>query len=163
MTVKRTLACSLDFLTAVLSGTAFAQSAKDLIGTWQHVANVNTSADGQKSDTFGKNPKGIAIFSSDGHFIVVNHRPELPKFASNNRMQGTADENKAIVQGSIALYGTYTVNGKELTMKVDGSTYPDGTGTDQKRTIVSYSPDEIKWELAASIGGKSEVTWRKIK
>jgi hypothetical protein len=31
-------------------------------------------------------------------------RPGLPKFAAENRLQGTPDENKAIVQGSIALY-----------------------------------------------------------
>jgi hypothetical protein len=80
-------------------GTAFptvahAQTAQDLVGTWQLVSNTNVRQDGSKVDIFGSNPKGLYVFTS-------NVRPELPKFASNNRNEGTPDENKAIVQGSI--------------------------------------------------------------
>jgi hypothetical protein len=45
-----------------LSSAAQAQTAKDLVGTWQHVANVNTAVDGKKTDAFGPNPKGMTIF-----------------------------------------------------------------------------------------------------
>ena len=37
---------------AILSNPAHAQTAKDLVGTWQHVANVNIATDGKKTDTF---------------------------------------------------------------------------------------------------------------
>jgi ABC-type uncharacterized transport system substrate-binding protein len=37
-------------------------------------------------------------------------RSDLPKFGSNNRMSGTPEENKAIVQGSIAYFGTYSID-----------------------------------------------------
>jgi hypothetical protein len=34
----------------------------------------------------------------------------LPKLASANRGQATPEENKAIVEGSLAYYGTYSVS-----------------------------------------------------
>jgi hypothetical protein len=146
-----------------LSGTADAQTAKDLIGTWQHVSNINTAADGKKTDTFGPNPKGIAIFSADGHFVIFNLRNDLPKIGANNRAEGTADENTAIVRGSLALYGTYSVANKVINLKIDQSTYPNWSGTNATRDILTYDGDELKWGLAGSIGGQSEVTWKRMK
>src|SRR5262249_12725548 len=71
------------------------QAAKDMVGTWNLVSDVNTSAEGRKVEPFGPSPQGMAIFDSDGRFAIVVSRPDLPKFASDNRMQGTPEENKA--------------------------------------------------------------------
>ena len=38
--------------------SATAQEAKDIVGAWAHVSNVNTAPDGTKSDLYGPNPKG---------------------------------------------------------------------------------------------------------
>jgi hypothetical protein len=46
-------------------------------------------------------------------------------------MNGTSEENKAIVQGSIANFGTYSVSGKELDLKVEGSTYRPALGIEK--------------------------------
>lgn len=74
-------------------------------------------------NTFGPNPNGMAIFTEDGHFMIINTRADLPKFGSNNRMQGASDENKAVVQGSIGLFGTYSVDGKVIKLKIADSTF----------------------------------------
>ncbi len=76
--------------------------------------------------------------------------------------QGTPAENKAAMERGIALFGTYGPD-KGITMKVEGSTYPNWTGTDQKRAVVSFTGDELKWTLPASIGETAEVTWKRIK
>jgi hypothetical protein len=160
----RVLTVSLSALAlgiAVQVNSAIAQTAAELVGAWKLVSVSNTK-DGVKTDAFGTNPNGLYIFSNTGRFSIINMRAELPKFASNNRMQGTAEENKAIVQGSLALFGTYSVADKVLTMKVDGSTWPAWIGTEQKRTM-TMSGDEIKWELAATVGGTAEVVIRRIK
>ena len=44
---------------------------------------------------------------ANGRFSITVVRSDLPKFASNNRMSGTRDENTAIVQGGITYFGTY--------------------------------------------------------
>jgi hypothetical protein len=145
------------------AGAPQAQTAKELVGTWTLVSNINTQADGTKSDGFGANPKGMAIFQPDGHFVTLITRPDLPKFASGNRNTGTADENKAIVQGTIGLFGTYTMEGKTLVLKTESSTWPGWAGTDQKRPITSFAADDLIWTVAATVGGNSELHWKRIK
>jgi hypothetical protein len=105
----------------------------------------------------------VTIFESNGHYTSVTLTSDLPKFASGNRNTGTPEENKAVVQGSLAHYGTYSVADKVITLKVEGSTWPAWTGTDQKRMIISFTGDEIKWSLPASIGGTAEVGWKRVK
>lgn len=148
---------------AVLPGPAMAQTAKDLAGTWTNVANVNIRQDGSRVDVFGPKGTGLAIFDSNGRFAIVNINPETPKFGSNNRAQGTPEENKAAVLGGIALYGTYSVADKVINFKVEGSTYPNWTGTEQKRNVSAFTADQFTWSLPASIGGTAEVTWKRLK
>jgi hypothetical protein len=149
---------------ALSAGGAFAQTAKDIVGTWKQVTNINIAPDGRRSEPFGPNPNSILTFDANGRFVSVGTRPDLPKFASNNRMQGTAEENKAIVQGSIAYFGTYSVVDKVIIQKVEGSTWPNWTGTDQKRPIVSLVGDDMKVTVpAASLGGTGEITYKRVK
>ena len=145
-----------------------AQSAgkaqKQIVGIWRLVSDVNKAPDGTTKSLFTANPKGEFIFTSTGHYMSVNTRPDIPKFASGNRMQGTAEENKAVVQGTIAHYGTYTVSpdGKVLTLKVEAGTWPSWIGTEQKRDL-TLKGDEMKYSLAASIGGTSELIYKRVK
>jgi len=103
---------------------------------------------------------------ADGHFMLTIIGPELPKFASNNRAGGTADENKAVVSKSIAMIGTYSVNStdKTLTFKVDSATFPNWNGTEQKRLLSSGNRDELKYITpTASSGGVGTVTWMRAR
>ena len=84
-----------------LSAPAYAQSAKDVVGTWDYVSADTVTPDGKRSPAFGAKPKGIVVFEANGHYALIVTRSNLPKFASNNRLQGTPEENKAIVLGSI--------------------------------------------------------------
>ena len=63
---------------------------------------------------------------------VINRGP----FASNNRDAGTAEENKAVSQGTISHFGTYTVDegGKTLSFHVEGSSFPNWEHTIQRTT-----------------------------
>jgi Lipocalin-like domain len=158
-----TLTAAALIIGTAVSGPAMAQTAKDLVGTWSNMSNVNIRPDGSRVNVFGPKGTGLAIFDSSGRFAIVNINPETPKFASNNRQQGTAEENKAAVAGNIALYGTYTVSDKVINLKVEGSSYPNWTGTEQKRNVSAFTPDQFTWSLPASIGGTAEVTWKRIK
>jgi len=160
--------CSFFRLLAVAAialpvGAAHAQTAEDLVGAWMNVSNINIRPDGSRVDTFGPNSKGMIMFGRDGRYATITTSANLPKFASGNRNSGTAEENKAIVQGSIAHFGTYSVADKVIILKVEGGTWPAWTGTEQKRPILSYAGDDIKWSVAASIGGTTEVGWKRVK
>ena len=84
---------------------ASAQTAKDLVGTWSLVS-VTVEQGGQKRDVQGPNPKGLLMLDSGGHFAVLTFRADQPKFASNNRLEATAEESKALLSGTLGHYGT---------------------------------------------------------
>src|SRR4051794_36716572 len=58
------------------------------------------------------------MYDANGRFTFMIMRSDLPKFASNNRAQATAEEAKAVAQGMIAFYGTYTINEGDKTLAV---------------------------------------------
>ncbi len=147
----------------LLAGAVFAQTAKDLAGTWTLVSADTVRPDGSRVSTFGAGPKGMLVFTGDGRFIYLLSRTDLPKFASNNRTTGTPEENTAVVQGSISTFGTYSLADQTLSLKVEHSTFPNWIGTDQKRTITTTG-DEMKWtNLAGSGGGVVELVLRRAK
>jgi hypothetical protein len=148
MTAIRILATVLGF--ALTIGTALAQPATSLrdklVGTWDFVIAEITAADGKKNFPFGERPKGMLIFSADGHFSQVHISGDLPKIASNNRLAGTDADNRAIVHGTLSLFGTYTVDEakKTLTFNITASTFPNAAGTSQTRTIDLLTADEFR-------------------
>ena len=73
-----------------LPGSAAAQTAKDLVGTWTLVSNDTVRPDGTRVPTFGANPKGIIVFGSDGRFIYLLSRGDLPKFETNQPHRGNS-------------------------------------------------------------------------
>lgn len=153
-------------LTAMFSWSmALAQTATEVVGTWTLVSSV-TEKDGTRTDQFGLGAKGLLILDAAGNFMLTIIGPDLPKFASNNRAAGTAEENKAVLSKSIAMIGTYSVNvaDKTLTFKVDSATFPNWNGTEQKRLLSSGNKDELKYVTpTASSGGVGTVTWRRVK
>jgi hypothetical protein len=85
-------------------------------------------------------------------------RSDLPKFASKNPAQGTPEENRAVVKGSIATFGTYTVDEtkKTYTLKFEGSSSPNRTGTEQTRPF-AIAGDEVKvTNPSTMVGGSSD-------
>jgi hypothetical protein len=138
------------FALGLVASAAVAQPAKtlrdQLVGTWSFVIAEITTADGKKTLPFGDKPKGMLIFTADGHFSQVHVAGDLPKIASNNRLAGTDADNKAIVHGSLSLFGTYAVDEdkKTVTFKIEGSTYPNLQGVAQTRTIDLLTADEFR-------------------
>ena len=137
------------FAAALWTNAALAQPAKtmreQLVGTWNLVIAEITAADGKKTLPFGDKPKGQIIFTADGHFSQVHVSSGLPRIASNNRLAGTDADNKAIVQGTLSLFGTYSVDEekKTLTFNIVASTFPNQEGASQTRTIDKLTADEF--------------------
>jgi hypothetical protein len=147
---------------------ALAQPAKEqIVGAWTLVTADSVRPDGSRAAVFGSNPKGVMIFSRDGHFALIQMRAELPPIAAKSRDQGTPEENKAIVQGSIAYFGSYSVSesDKTLTLKLDGSTFTNILAAgEQKRIITSLTSEELKFTNPRTPSGATlEVGWRRAK
>ena len=78
----------------------------------------------------------------------------------------TADEAKAIVSGSTAYFGTYTVNevDKTVSLKVEASIFPNIIGSEQKRIITSITADEMRFTNPTTTGGtRVEAVWKRVR
>jgi len=117
-----------------------------LVGAWRLLIVDAVNPDRSQAPLMGPNPAGTLIFAADGHYssqiIRTNNRV---KFASNDRMKGTPDENKAAIQGIISHFGTWTVDegSKTITFRIEASSFPNWDETVQKRTITGYNQYDV--------------------
>ena len=152
------------------SSAAWAQQTaanmkQQLVGTWIVTSQYVQQGD-KRVEAFGSQPKGAFMFDQDGHFSNILMKSDLPKFAANNRVKGTAEENRSVVQGSIAYFGTYSINEKDgsVTFAIEGSTFPNWIGQKQKRTVTIKGDEMYVVNPTAAIGaGTVHVSLKRAK
>ena len=150
-------------------GEAAAQQGlrDQLVGTWTFVVAEIADAAGQKSYPFGETPKGILVFTPDGHFAQIHVASDVPKIASNNRLTGTPEEFAAIMRRSLSVFGTYTVDEarKTVTYQIVSSTFPNLAGQSQTRTIDKLTADEFVNTNPGVGGGRGSAfnLYRRVK
>jgi Lipocalin-like domain len=105
---------------------------------------------------FGSNPIGQFIFTANGRFSF-QVAAEIPKFASGDYRKTTPEENRAVVQGAMAYFGTFTATDAEKTiaLHIERSSIPNLNGTDGKRVVTAITADEMNWTNPAPLGGGS--------
>src|SRR5437868_4680182 len=82
--------------------------AERISGTWM-LLSATVERGEKKLEPYGANPRGTLMLDERGRFALIVTRADLPKFASNNREMGSPEENKAIVGGSNAYFGFYSI------------------------------------------------------
>jgi hypothetical protein len=135
---------------------------EQLVGTWAYVSSTAKLSDG--SQLWGSNPKGLFILTDNGHFSWQVFRSGRPQFA--DRLNATADEYKVTMQGSLAYFGTYSVNEAEKTVvfNTEGSTFPRSEGEQLKRIITKLTADELIYSNpATTTGARVEAVWKRLK
>src|SRR5829696_8913912 len=65
---------------------------KQLVGSWKLVVATTTRPDGTRFYGAGENATGLLMFDDSGSFSWTIIRPDIPKFVSNNRLEGTPEE-----------------------------------------------------------------------
>jgi len=136
-----------------------------IVGAWAFVSVVSQSDNGTRGEPFGANPKGIMIFTADGHFSLFQSTAELPRLAANDRARATPEEAATVVRNSIAYYGTYTVNeaAREISLTLMGSTYTNLMGsTPQRRIVTTLTPNELAFSNPRTPSGVTlHTVWRR--
>jgi hypothetical protein len=118
----------------------------------------------KRFEPWGADLKGTLIFDGTGHFAQILLRSDLPK--TENREKGTPEQDKAVVRGSLSLYGTYTLDeaAKVINLHTEASSFAGVNGKDGKRFITLLTADELKTSNPATTEGTSaEGTWRRAK
>ena len=97
--------------------------------------------DGSKGPlVFASKPLGQFIFTDNGRF-GFQVADDLPKFAFGDYRKTTPEENKTVVEGSMAYFG-YTDSDvdKTIALHVERSSIPNLNGTDGRRIATAISP-----------------------
>jgi hypothetical protein len=133
---------------------------QQLIGTWM-LASCDAPAGGT-GQPFCVNPNGITIFDASGRYtqgLPARGRPKTTTTVAN-RADVTPEYYKAVAQGLVANFGTWSVNevDKTLTRKFEGALFPNVEGTEPKESI-SLTGDELK----ISGGAIGATLWRRVK
>jgi hypothetical protein len=165
--------------TAALGGVLVASGAlaqrkpiKDqLVGAWTLLLDDGIGPDGTKVPLFGPNPVGTLIFISNGRYsLQIMRVVNRAAFASNNRDTGTADENKAVAQGTISHFGTYTVDeaSKTINFRIEGSSFPNWENTNQKRLVTAITDEVLTYRNPTSSTPAqgfthTELVWKRLK
>jgi hypothetical protein len=139
---------------------------KNLIaGTWQ-IISAKVKFGGEVLEPYGPTPSGYLILTEDLHFAVVVNDPGVPRFASSNKNEGTSEENQAAVAGSIAVYGTYSVDaeGRFAGEHIVGSTFPNWNGVDRSTASITQilEGDTMTEHLQDPDGPLFEIIWRRV-
>jgi hypothetical protein len=135
-------------------------------GSWTLVSIYNQQ-DGKKIEVFGPSPRGTMILTPDGRFAMILMNASLPKFASNIRTKGTTEENKAVVQGSIAYFGSYKVASEKenkVNLRIEGSTFPNWDGQEQQRSMTVIGNEMMYTNPTPALGsGTHYIVWKRVK
>lgn len=118
-------------------------TAKQLVGSWKLTSWVIQIVGGEATEPFGPNPKGRAVFPSDGYvtFIIV---------AANRKPASSNEESAALLKSLLAYTGKFTIDGDKFTTKVDISWNELLTGQDQVR-FFKLEGDQLSIRTAEQI------------
>ena len=138
-------------------------SLKDqLVGTWTLISWAQTTGDGARIERYGASPKGIAFFDSAGRYVITVMRSDRAGYASNALWQGRAEENRETTDGTITYFGTYTTSDADgsIAIHIEGSSFPNWNGTDQKR-LVSITGERLTLTVRPAAGDTVDVVWKR--
>lgn len=161
------------FLVTLFAGAFFAAAGfvradppNKVLGTWR-MASAQIDSGGKSQPAYGPAPNSLLVFTADGHFIEVLTDSTVPRFASNARGHGTAEENQAAMAGSIGFFGTYTVDadGDLNGDRVDGSTFPNWVGDvrTRKELQIVVGDDHLTETFQRPEGTKIVIVWQRVR
>jgi hypothetical protein len=156
------LALAVAFSGWLAPGLAPAQPLEEqIVGAWRLVSIYNESQ-GVKRHLLGETPIGLMVFDRAGNVSQFLSRADLPRFALPNRMQGTDQENREVVRGMIAGFGTYRVEGDMVTITWIGSSFPNRIGSGEKRIYRIGANEMTAVNPTASVGGTSNARYARV-
>ena len=147
------------FLVALAFATLPAFSQSKLVGSWRLTAADKILPGGKEVADYGTDPRGIAIFTADGHYVIEIFRSEHLKFASGDRTKGTPEEYKDAVLSASCHFGTYTVDETKgtITFHIDRASFPDWDETTSVRTF-TLEGDKLAWRVPPRPDGSIPVS-----
>lgn len=128
-----------------------AQNTMPFLGSWKLKSAEVTNAEGQVSQPYGPNPKGMIIYTDTGNFSAQVVNPDRPQFESGDQLKGTPEEIEANYKGFVSYFGSFEYDSENgfVLHHVECSLFPNWEGKPQKR-FIEISGKELKIKYAAN-------------
>ena len=106
-----------------------------LVGTWKLVSCDSHFEDGKVAPSLGIDPIGQLMYDANGRMSVHLMRRDRAAFASSDLRGATPQEAKAAFDAHQSYYGSYTLDlvAGVVSHHIEGGSFPNWTGTTQKR------------------------------
>ena len=111
-------------------------TSNPLIGTWRLTSWENRSlVDAQLSYPLGKDAVGYIMYNEDGYMFVAIMGPKRPKFAADDLLSGTKEEEAQAEETYVSYCGRYEYKGETVVHHVELSLFPNWVGVEQERLL----------------------------
>jgi hypothetical protein len=130
-----------------------------IVGTWVLTDADKLLPDGTRVADFGPSPHGLCIFTSDGYYSLQIYRSNRLKFASGDKLKGTAEEYKDASLGMSVGFGRYDVDPVKHTITFHrvGNSFANLEGTTGVDPY-ELKGDTLSWKVAARPDGSIPIT-----
>lgn len=147
------------FLALVFMGMPVWAQSTLLVGSWRLTAADKILPDGSQVADYGTDPRGIAIFTADGHYVVEIFRSDRTKFASGDRAKGTPEEYKDAILSASCHFGTYSVDETKgtITFHTERASYPNWDET-TRTSGFKLEGDKLTWRVPPRPDGSIPVS-----
>ncbi|MFD3002986.1 lipocalin-like domain-containing protein [Pontibacter toksunensis] len=135
-----------------------------LIGTWSLLRWTAKPAAGNLFYPFGKDAVGQIVYDAKGNVMVSIMKKERTLFASNDFLQGSAEEMAAAYSGFVSYCGTYNIDAanKKVIHYILISSFPNWVGQDQVR-YYDIQDDFLTLRALAIGTTQHELLWHKMR
>ena len=137
-----------------------------LIGVWKLISYEGHYEGEEPFFPFGKDAKGLLIYTDVGRFSVQIMRPNRPKFVSGDQLNGTVEEINECFKGCISDFGKYefNANGAFVIHHIENSLFPNWEGTQKRFVEISdkrlrLTTPPVMWDGKMVIG---TLTWEHV-
>ena len=114
----------------------------NITGSWNLVAWRRIQEDGSITYPLGEDVIGILIYTPDAKMAVqllAKNRPAIP---TDNALGGDVGPRAAAYSTCLAYFGSYRVEGDQIVHQIEGSLFPNWSGTVQARPL-ALDGDEL--------------------
>jgi len=107
--------------------------AINIEGSWKLVAWRRVVEGGKVTYPLGKDVSGVLIYTPDRRMAVQMLAANRPSIPTEDALGGDAEQRAAAYSTCLAYFGSYEVQGDSVTHRLEGSLFPNWSGTVQIR------------------------------
>ncbi|MGA2075108.1 MAG: lipocalin-like domain-containing protein [Terriglobia bacterium] len=140
--------------------------AIDIVGAWKLVAWRRIAEDGTATYPLGEDASGVLIYTADAKMAVQMIASNRPSIDTTDALGGDEQQRAAAYSTCLAYFGSYEVQGDSIVHHVDGSLFPNWSGTVQTRPF-TRSGEELVLRTPPSQGPDgtvvNELSWVRAR